>query len=107
MVSTMEDVVKYKNTILQYYNFTRIRIHDTYKTFHFGGGSEGFKFKEGAVNSEQRFWLEASTLSNRGEMRQHLPTGYGHTPHCWLEASTTMSYEHRAKYMFCYWLPAS
>ena len=23
---------------------------------------------------KQRFWLEASTLSNRGEMRQHLPT---------------------------------
>ena len=23
---------------------------------------------------EQRFWLEASTFSNRGEMRQHLPT---------------------------------
>ena len=38
---------------------------------------------------ELRFWLEASTLSNRGEMRQHLPTGYGHTPHRWLEASTT------------------
>ena len=26
-----------KNTILQYYNFTRIRIYDTCKTFHFGG----------------------------------------------------------------------
>ena len=43
------------------------------------------------MSSEQRFWLEASTLSNRGEMRQHLPTGYGHTPHRWLEASTTQS----------------
>ena len=42
---------------------------------------------------DQRFWLEASTLSNRGEMRQHLPTGYGHTPHRWLEASTTLSKE--------------
>ena len=56
--------------------------------------AEGFKFQEGAVSDsdndslfsdsvithhsypcEQRFWLEASTLSNRGEMRQHLPTG--------------------------------
>ena len=55
--------------------------------------SECFKFQEGAVSGEQRFWLEASTykqpivmitelrfwleastLSNRGEMRQHLPT---------------------------------
>ena len=27
-----------------------------------------------AYPCEQRFWLEASTLSNRGEMRQHLPT---------------------------------
>ena len=26
------------------------------------------------MSSEQMFWLEASTLSNRGEMRQHLPT---------------------------------
>ena len=26
-----------KNTILQYYNFTRIRIYDTCKTFHIGG----------------------------------------------------------------------
>ena len=50
--------------------------------------AEGFKFQEGAVSDsdndslfsdsvithhsypcEQRFWLEASTLSNRGEMR--------------------------------------
>ena len=31
------------------------------------------------MSSEQMFWLEASTLSNRGEMRQHLPTDYGHT----------------------------
>ena len=34
------------------------------------------------------FWLEASTLSNRGEMRQHLPTDYYHQPYIWLEAST-------------------
>ena len=27
-----------------------------------------------AMSIEQRLWLEASTLSNRGEMRQHLPT---------------------------------
>ena len=31
--------------------------------------SGGFKFQEGAESLEQRFWLEASTLSNRGEMR--------------------------------------
>ena len=37
---------------------------------------------------DQRFWLEASTFSNRGEMLQHLPTDYGHTTHRWLEAST-------------------
>ena len=46
-----------------------------------------------AMSIEQRLWLEASTLSNRGEMRQHLPTDYGHAPHRWLEASTTMSDE--------------
>ena len=40
------------------------------------------------MSSEQMFWLEASTFSNRGEMRQHLPTDYGHTPYSWLEAST-------------------
>ena len=27
-----------------------------------------------ADSPSQRLWLEASTLSNRGEMRQHLPT---------------------------------
>ena len=32
------------------------------------------------MRSEQRFWLEASTLSNRGEMRQHLPTGSDQAP---------------------------
>ena len=42
---------------------------------------------------EQRFWLEASTFSNRGEMLQHLPTDYGHTTHRWLQASTTLSNE--------------
>ena len=45
------------------------------------------------LSSEQRFWLEASTLSNRGEMLQHLPTDYGHALHRWLEASTTLSNE--------------
>ena len=45
------------------------------------------------MSSEQLLWLEASTLSNRGEMRQHLPTDYGHAPHRWLEASTTLSNE--------------
>ena len=42
-----------------------------------------FRFQEVSENDsdndsdsdERRFWLEASTLSNRGEMRQHLPTG--------------------------------
>ena len=29
---------------------------------------------------EQRFWLEASTFSNRGEMLQHLPTDKDHAP---------------------------
>ena len=51
---------------------------------------------------EERFWLEASTLSNRGEMRQHLPTDYGHGPYGWLEASTSLSND-----MSWYWLPAS
>ena len=40
------------------------------------------------MSSEQRLWLEASTFSNRGEMRQHLPTDYGIHPNSWLEAST-------------------
>ena len=43
--------------------------------------------------SEQRFWLEASTFSNRGEMRLHLPTDYDLRPHSWLEASTPLSNE--------------
>ena len=43
------------------------------------------------MSSKQRFWLEASTLSNRGEMRQHLPTDYDPHPNSWLEASTTLS----------------
>ena len=63
--------------------------------FVFQKVSGGFKFQEGAVSDsdndsdslfsdsvithhsyhcDHRFWLEASTLSNRGEMRQHLPT---------------------------------
>ena len=50
--------------------------------------------EQGAVCSEQKLWLEASTLSNRGEMLQHLPTDYGHTTHRWLEASTTLSNEY-------------
>ena len=36
LISFIIDKTK-KNTILQYYNFTRIRINDTYKTFHIGG----------------------------------------------------------------------
>ena len=35
-----------------------------------------------------RIRLEAYTLSNRGEMRLHLPTGYDIHPYRWLEAST-------------------
>ena len=38
---------------------------------------------------ELRIRLEAYTLSNRGEMRLHLPTGYDIHPYRWLEASTT------------------
>ena len=34
------------------------------------------RFQAGAESYEQRFWLEASTFSNRGEMRKHLPTGH-------------------------------
>ena len=44
-------------------------------------------------SGEIRFWLEASTLSNRGEMRQHLPTDDGQTPYRWLEASTPVNNE--------------
>ena len=33
-----------------------------------------FKGELERVFPSQRLWLEASTLSNRGEMRQHLPT---------------------------------
>ena len=37
-----------------------------------------------------RIRLEAYTLSNRGEMRQHLPTGYDiYLSPPWLEASTS------------------
>ena len=46
--------------------------------------SDSFIFEHGLDGyngcSELRFWLEASTLSNRGEMRQHLPTDYAHAP---------------------------
>ena len=44
------------------------------------------------MSSEQRLWLEASTFSNRGEMRQHLPTDYGIHPNSWLEASTNLEF---------------
>ena len=56
----------------------------------------GFKCQEGAESYEQRFWLEASTLSNRGEMRQHLPTDNDLNPYRWLEASTKTLNTHRS-----------
>ena len=43
----------------------------------------------GGQDKRLRIRLEAYTLSNRGEMRQHLPTGYDIHPNRWLEASTT------------------
>ena len=45
----------------------------------------------GGQDKRLRIRLEAYTLSNRGEMRQHLPTGYDIylSPPPWLEASTS------------------
>ena len=45
---------------------------------------------EQGVGSRERSRLEAYTFSNRGEMRQHLPTGYDiYLSPPWLEASTS------------------
>ena len=56
---------------------------------------------------EQRFWLEASTFSNRGEMLQHLPTDKDHAPTAGWKPVPHLSNEECAKVMFWYWLPAS
>lgn len=53
------------------------------------------------MSSEQMFWLEASTLS--GEMRQYLPTDYGHTHYRWLEASTNSCYYRHPYRLFFPW----
>ena len=45
------------------------------------------------MSRDELFWLEASTLSNRGEMRQHLPTDNDIYPYIWLEVSTPLSSE--------------
>ena len=59
--------------------------------------------KQWVVSDEQRFWLEASTFSNRGEMCQHLPTDYGHTHYRWLEASTNSCYYRHPYRLFFPW----
>ena len=50
--------------------------YDFFKGFDAQMEKYTFKAKKRVQLSpwKQRFWLEASTLSNRGEMRQHLPT---------------------------------
>ena len=50
---------------------------------------EAYTLSNHELYSWLRIRLEAYTLSNRGEMRQHLPTGYDiYLSPPWLEAST-------------------
>ena len=50
---------------------------------------EAYTLSNHELYSWLRIRLEAYTLSNRGEMRQHLPTGYDLSLTPWLEASTS------------------